>query len=127
MPIMHVQTDSKVPMLKKSNIPVNDMNRRYTWYLYRGSIEKAIQTKVMPSQLLWQCIYALGCIMYNRWYDKVMRRQEPNYMYNNRSVTVVGDEITMQHMYKDNSFAFIATTSTNTFKLLCLSDNDCKY
>jgi len=40
--------------------------------------------------------YALGCTMYNRWYDKVMRRQEPNYMYNNRSVTVVGDEITMQ-------------------------------
>jgi len=28
--IMHVQTDIMVPMLKKNNIPVNDMNRRYT-------------------------------------------------------------------------------------------------
>ena len=37
--------------------------------------------------------YALGCTMYNRWYDKVMRRQEPNYVYSNRSVTVVGDEM----------------------------------
>ena len=40
--------------------------------------------------------YAPGCTMYNRWYDKVMRRQEPNYMYNNRSVTVVAGEITMK-------------------------------
>ena len=24
--------------------------------------------------------YALGCTMYNRWCDKVMRRQEPNYI-----------------------------------------------
>jgi len=48
MPIMHVQTDSKVPMLKESNIPVNDVNKRYTWYLYRASKEKAIQTMVMP-------------------------------------------------------------------------------
>jgi len=40
--------------------------------------------------------YALGSTMYNRWSDKAMRRQEPNYMYDNRPVTVVGDEITMQ-------------------------------
>jgi len=26
MPIMHIQTDSKVPVLKKSSIPVDDMN-----------------------------------------------------------------------------------------------------
>jgi len=47
MPIMHVQTDSKMLMLKKCNIPVNNMNRRYTWYLYRGSKEKVIQTRVI--------------------------------------------------------------------------------
>ena len=26
MPIMHIQTDSKVPVLKKSSIPVDDIN-----------------------------------------------------------------------------------------------------
>jgi len=60
MPIMHVLTDSKVPMLKKCNIPVNDMNKRYTWYLYRGSKESHSDKGHALSTAL-AVHYALGC------------------------------------------------------------------
>ena len=65
MPIMHVQTDSKVP-ISKSTIPVTDMDKGIHMVPVQRFKRESHSDKGHALSTALAVHYALGCTMYNR-------------------------------------------------------------